>query len=405
MLITSSVSLRPVAHAQSGSISGGYTLLEPLPDLTSGGGGTKDNVQFSEYVDYAFKLFIALAAFASVFMIVWGGLQYMSTDAWEGKSAGISKLKNAVLGLLLVLCSYLILQTIDPRLVSIPSTLVPPLQGLNYTPQIAGILGQVDSEINNLTVDRANLTAQANQAKQQLAALQTQEQGILDNAGMTSDEADYYCQSYPDDPMCTQLADIRDQQNTVQSTAVLKTSEATMNNFITACQGNNGADPSFWNGYSGTGGLTTAQCQAKLDAYYNSHLATLNTFGQSSDVATLNSYHTFSTAMLQINDAIATNMVSNPMGQALKGTLQNGLYVVGTAAGGVAGATAAFAGNVLINGASSANDVRLANQTITQIESITAQNLGNISDPAIKAQMIQQESNLVRSLGGTPPTH
>ena len=58
VLITSSVSLRPVAHAQSGSISGGYTLLEPLPDLTSGGGGTKDNVQFSEYVDYAFKLFI-----------------------------------------------------------------------------------------------------------------------------------------------------------------------------------------------------------------------------------------------------------------------------------------------------------------------------------------------------------
>lgn len=117
-----------------------YTPLEPLPCIpgagvtcTNGAGNpTGPNrsgaVDFQNYVQFIFNLIIAIAAAAAIFMIVLGGLQYMTSDSWTGKSDGLGKLKNALLGLVLVLTSYLILRTVDPRLVAIPSTLVEPLK-------------------------------------------------------------------------------------------------------------------------------------------------------------------------------------------------------------------------------------------------------------------------------------
>jgi hypothetical protein len=123
-----------------------YVMLEPLPcvNTNSGTSGTSNSgsnctpgtlvgtsaspISVGDYVQYAFNLIIALAAVAAVFMIVWGGFQYMTTDSWRGKSEGLSKVKNAILGLVLVICSYILLKTIDPRLVTIYPTLVPQLQ-------------------------------------------------------------------------------------------------------------------------------------------------------------------------------------------------------------------------------------------------------------------------------------
>ena len=399
MLITSSVSLRPVAHAQSGSISGGYTLLEPLPDLTSGGGGTKDNVQFSEYVDYAFKLFIALAAFASVFMIVWGGLQYMSTDAWEGKSAGISKLKNAVLGLLLVLCSYLILQTIDPRLVSIPSTLVPPLQGLDYTPQMNSFLSGIDSQIASLKVQNTQLTQDITNDQQQLTSLQNQNQGVLNDLGMTADEADYYCQSYPDDPSCLQLANIADQQNTVQGDMSLKTGMALMNDVVMQCQAMAG------NTSAGTSDSISNSdyCNTKIRNYRDQQVAQLNALGQTAAANQLMNYAGYSAAMQDINAVVTQNMSSSPYYAAIKDTVQKGLYVVGTAAGGAAGAAViGFGGGVIVNATASAIDVSAARTTATQVEAIIQRNLQTTTDPTTVANLKAQEHNIIKSLGATP---
>ncbi|OHA17249.1 MAG: hypothetical protein A2830_00645 [Candidatus Taylorbacteria bacterium RIFCSPHIGHO2_01_FULL_44_110] len=119
-----------------------YTLLEALPCIESpetvDGNGNKipavtcsesqiREIDFQGYVQYMFNLLIALAAVAAVFMIVWGGFEYMSSDSFLGKKDGLKKLQNAISGLLLVLCSYLILKTIDPRLVAIPTNLVEPI--------------------------------------------------------------------------------------------------------------------------------------------------------------------------------------------------------------------------------------------------------------------------------------
>lgn len=130
------------SNAQT-TAQGNYTLLAPLPCIqtTDATGNTKGSVQcppgntqnvstvtFQTYVQYAINLLIALAAVAAVFMIVWGGLEYMTTTSASGKGAGLERAKNAIYGLLLVLCSYLILRTIDPRLVAIPTTLVPKIK-------------------------------------------------------------------------------------------------------------------------------------------------------------------------------------------------------------------------------------------------------------------------------------
>ncbi len=116
-----------------------YVALEPLPCIPGNGvtctadelAKGRSSFNFQDYIQYIFNLIIAIAAAGAVFMIVFGGLQYMTTDSWQDKKTGLDKVKNAVYGLLLVLCSYLILRTIDPRLVAIPKTLVAPLK-INY---------------------------------------------------------------------------------------------------------------------------------------------------------------------------------------------------------------------------------------------------------------------------------
>lgn len=103
-----------------------YTLLEPLPSL-DGGGQLIATTTTQKYLGYMFNLFIAVCAVAAVFMIVLGGFEYMTSDAVNKKEDGLKKIKGAIYGLLLALCSFLIVKTIDPRFVDIPYTLVPPI--------------------------------------------------------------------------------------------------------------------------------------------------------------------------------------------------------------------------------------------------------------------------------------
>ena len=130
-----------------------YTLLEPLPCIPSPAstdasgrsvpavscgstGSMITSINVSDYVRYMFNLLIAVSAVMAIFMIVLGGFEYMTTDAVDGKSEGLKKVQNAVYGLLMVLGSYLILRTINPELVNIPSTLVAPLAPAATTPSV-----------------------------------------------------------------------------------------------------------------------------------------------------------------------------------------------------------------------------------------------------------------------------
>jgi hypothetical protein len=127
LLNISSLVNRAQAQGNTGKT---YTLLEPLPCISTSSTtpckeSTLKTVNLGDFFQYAFNLLIALAAVSAVFMMVWGGFQYMTSDAWGPKNDGLEKFKNAIYGLLMVLSAYLILKTVNPKLVQIPASIPP----------------------------------------------------------------------------------------------------------------------------------------------------------------------------------------------------------------------------------------------------------------------------------------
>ncbi|OHA88178.1 MAG: hypothetical protein A2741_00990 [Candidatus Zambryskibacteria bacterium RIFCSPHIGHO2_01_FULL_43_27] len=89
-----------------------YTPLAPLPNTLN----TTDNTtaDLSTYLPGIFKLLIAIAGGLAALVMVIGGVQYLSTDAISGKEEGLERVNNALVGLLLAIASWLILNTINP---------------------------------------------------------------------------------------------------------------------------------------------------------------------------------------------------------------------------------------------------------------------------------------------------
>ncbi len=90
-----------------------YIPLEDVPGLPGG----DQPVSFSSYLAAIYKVGIILAAILAVLMIVIGGIQYMMAAGNPGKLGDAKDtIWQAILGLLLVLGSWLILSTINPDL-------------------------------------------------------------------------------------------------------------------------------------------------------------------------------------------------------------------------------------------------------------------------------------------------
>jgi hypothetical protein len=118
-----------------------------------------------------YNLLVALGAVAAVVMITWGGFEYMTSDAVQGKSDGLKKVQNAIYGLLLILSSYLILRTIDPRFVVIPSSLVDPL-GLSAKNNTSlDWLTRLASEVRQFDADQAAARDKIAEANVKIAGL------------------------------------------------------------------------------------------------------------------------------------------------------------------------------------------------------------------------------------------
>lgn len=105
-----------------------YTLIEPLPCITGvtkdcNAGGVKGEIDIKTYILYVYKFAIAISVFLAIIMIIWGGFSYITSEIPYLKTEAKGKIEGAVTGLVLVLVSYLILVTIDPRLVNIETTI------------------------------------------------------------------------------------------------------------------------------------------------------------------------------------------------------------------------------------------------------------------------------------------
>ena len=93
-----------------------YELLEGLPgiqEVNVGPGG------FGSYIQKIFVFIIGFAGVLAVLMIVLGGIQYMTSEAFTSKQAAKERITAAILGLLLAIASVLILETINPNLLNL----------------------------------------------------------------------------------------------------------------------------------------------------------------------------------------------------------------------------------------------------------------------------------------------
>lgn len=120
------------ANAQTKNIE--YKVLAPLPGLTMGNcdvnntncvytieaGGTKDaevgGNSLGNFLNTAYNYIVGISIALAVAMIIYGGVQYATADAANKTSKGRDTIESAIVGLLLVLGSFLILNTINSDL-------------------------------------------------------------------------------------------------------------------------------------------------------------------------------------------------------------------------------------------------------------------------------------------------
>ncbi len=162
-----------LASGQQVRAEASYVLLEPLPKISgvpqpttcvdkngkqivdkSGTPVTNDGsfikcIGINSFISYIFKFVIALAVFLATVMIIWGGFEYMFSESFTKKNDAKQKFADAGFGLAVALCSYLILQTIDPRLVQINTT-VPEIK-IKIDEETTGYLTSVEQDLRKVS--------------------------------------------------------------------------------------------------------------------------------------------------------------------------------------------------------------------------------------------------------------
>lgn len=93
-----------------------FVPIVPLPNLP---GVSGDDTTLTGYLNIAFNLAITIGAVAAVGMIVWGGYEYLVSEAVTQKKDGKARIWQALTGLALLLLSWLILYQINPDILSL----------------------------------------------------------------------------------------------------------------------------------------------------------------------------------------------------------------------------------------------------------------------------------------------
>jgi len=94
---------------------GEYDPITVLPGVYGEGQST----QIEGFLQRVFVFLIGAAAVMAVVQITIGGVQYMTSSAAGSLEDAKSRIRMAIIGLLLILSTYIILQQINPNLVQI----------------------------------------------------------------------------------------------------------------------------------------------------------------------------------------------------------------------------------------------------------------------------------------------
>jgi hypothetical protein len=96
----------------------GYTLLEPgVFNEEKGFAIGSDAKGFNDYAGMIFKAVLSIAIALAILRIVLGGFTYVTSSTFGGKGGGKEMITQAIIGLVILLLSWLALYTINPDLV------------------------------------------------------------------------------------------------------------------------------------------------------------------------------------------------------------------------------------------------------------------------------------------------
>jgi len=97
-----------------------YFPLAGLPGLPQGEAfDTSAGCAFGRYLAIVFRIIIGISAVLTMVMIVYGGIEYMTSGSISEKQNGKETIMNAILGLLIALGAWLLLNTLNPKLLNV----------------------------------------------------------------------------------------------------------------------------------------------------------------------------------------------------------------------------------------------------------------------------------------------
>lgn len=97
-----------------------FTPLTNIPLLESWQPGEEFEGSTEGVFNQLFSLSIRIGAMLAVFMFIWGGLHFITArDNPTSITKGREKMKNAVFGLLMLLSTFVVLNTINPQLLDL----------------------------------------------------------------------------------------------------------------------------------------------------------------------------------------------------------------------------------------------------------------------------------------------
>jgi hypothetical protein len=121
-------------------------LSNNLPISSSAGGGGGGDLQ--GMIVGIFTWGVSIAGLLAIIYIVIGGVQYMTTDSIFNKEDGKNKIQSAVVGLLIVLAGWLILNEINPSILTGKKLELEKKMTINVK---AGKGGQISDYVNEQT--------------------------------------------------------------------------------------------------------------------------------------------------------------------------------------------------------------------------------------------------------------
>lgn len=97
-------------------LTSGFGNVDLAPFMTKAFG---QGATLGTFVNAMFQAALAIGAILAVLQIARAGFYYMGSDIWAKKEQGKQILRDAVLGLLLLLAIWLILNTINPQILNL----------------------------------------------------------------------------------------------------------------------------------------------------------------------------------------------------------------------------------------------------------------------------------------------